>query len=222
MLFRSCFSRLDRFGTVTTEDLGRADRQMKRQPGEFLLGCVGEITQRKGQLYLIQAMRRIVAEVPNLRLVLLGRSNPYDQYTKNLRQLIADAGLEQHVRWLGMRNNVEDYLSALDLTVVPSIEEPLGLVALESLAAGTPVIASRTGGLPEIIDHEKTGLLVPPANPQAIENAVVRLAQSAETRQQMGDAGRLMVSDRFDPESLANQVVAKLNVHAGFGIVEQI
>ena len=203
-----CFSRLDRFSTVTPSDMRRANRQMKRQSDEFLLGCVGEVTQRKGQLHLIKALPKIIERVPNLRLILLGRSNPFGGYTKNLQQLIAHHRLENHVRWLGLRNNVEDYLSALDLTVVPSLEEPLGLVALESLAAGTPVIASHTGGLPEIIDHGKTGLLVPSADPAALENAIVRLAESAKTRQRMGEAGRAMVSERFDPTSLANDVEA--------------
>jgi glycogen(starch) synthase len=97
-------------------------------------------------------------------------------------------------------------MKACQLTVVPSLEEPLGLVAIESMMAETPVIASRTGGLTEIIEHEKTGLLVPRRDHRALGDAVLRLASDARLREQLVQAGRAFVKQRFAPDVLVNQI----------------
>ena len=114
--------------------------------------------------------------------------------------------LANRVKWLGLRNNVQDYMAAFDLTVAPSIEEPLGMVALESLATGTPVVASNTGGLPEIVRPNETGLLVPPKNHDQLAQAIIAMAQDPETRERLGENGRRFVQENFDPEKLARQV----------------
>ena len=97
-------------------------------------------------------------------------------------------------------------MSAFDVLAVPSIEEPLGLVALESLAAGTPVVASRTGGLPEIVRPGENGILVPPKDPKMLAQAIVELAQSKSERERLGHNGRQMVRQDFDPIQLTRQV----------------
>ncbi len=98
-------------------------------------------------------------------------------------------------------------MAAFDLTVVPSVEEPLGLVALESMAAGTPVVASDTGGLPEIVRPGENGLLVPPKSPGALADAIIKMATASESeRQRLGDNGRQMVQVEFDPQLLTRQV----------------
>ena len=97
-------------------------------------------------------------------------------------------------------------MTAFDLTVVPSIEEPLGLVAIESLATGTPVVASNTGGLPEIVKPSETGLLVPPKDHSELAKAIISMAKDPATRYRMGESGRHFVQENFNPESLARQV----------------
>ena len=97
-------------------------------------------------------------------------------------------------------------MSAFDLTVVPSIQEPLGLVAIESLATGTPVVASNTGGLPEIVMPNETGLLVTPKNPSELAEAIISMARDTAARQRMGETGRRFVKENFNPEVLTRQV----------------
>lgn len=201
-----CFTDLERFRRVTTKDVRRVQRQMRLKGDELLVGCVGEVTRRKGQVYLFEAIKEIVAQVPNFKLVMLGRYQRDEPYTRKLRTFLLQNGLMRRVKWLGLRMNVADFMTAFDMLVVPSIEEPLGLVAAEALAAGTPVIASDTGGLPEIVRHQKSGILVPPRNPRAIAQAVIRLAGDRQERETMGIHGREHVFRDFDNDKLCDRV----------------
>jgi glycosyltransferase involved in cell wall biosynthesis len=203
-----CFTDLDRFLNVPTKAIQIVRNEMRLRESDFVIGVVGDVLARKGQLYLFRAMSEIIAAVPNCKLVLVGRFNRSESYIKRLRQIQKQSPLINRVKWLGLRNNVQDFMAAFDLCVVPSISEPLGLVALESLATGTPVVASATGGLPEIVEHGQSGLLVPPKNPHELAAAVIKLARDAKLRAQMGQNGRSFVRENFDPTLLARSVEA--------------
>lgn len=201
-----CFTDLERFKHVTPRNINIVKRQMRIQPDEFVVGVVGDVIARKGQVYLFRALAEIVEAIPNFRLVLLGRFNRHETYVKKLREIQLRNNLTQRVKWLGLRSNVEDFMAAFDLCVVPSIEEPLGLVALEALAAGTPVIASDTGGLPEIVRPGENGMLVPPRNPKKLAAAIIEMAGSEQRRRQLGENGKSMVQREFDPIQLSREV----------------
>ena len=134
-----------------------------------------------------------MTRLPDLKLAVLGSYGRRKPFTLKLRKMLLDHNLQNRVEWLGRRDNVEDFMTLFDLTVVPSIQESLGLVAIESLAAGTPVIAANTGGLPEIVRHEETGLLFPPEDSNALGDA---------------EAGRQHVLNRFSPPALVAQIEA--------------
>jgi glycosyltransferase involved in cell wall biosynthesis len=217
-----CFTDLQRFTKVTHRDVFRVKRQLRVNPDDFLCGCVGEVIKRKGQLYLFQALKRIVSEVSNFKLVMLGRFRREEPYTQKLRSILLNEGLFGRVKWLGLRENVQDFMTAFDLLAVPSIEEPLGLVAVESLAAGTPVVATRTGGLPEIVKHDECGMLVPTEDPDAFADAVIRLAKAGTMRNRMGQTGKEFVLREFETEQLCDrveqiylQVVSRRSLKAG-------
>ena len=201
-----CFTDLQRFKDVTRRDAFRVKRQLRTKPEDFLCGCVGEIIKRKGQLYLFQALKKIIAEVPNFKLVMLGRFRRDEPYTQKLRSILLNEGIIGRVKWLGLRENVQDFMTAFDMLAVPSIEEPLGLVAVEALAAGTPVVATRTGGLPEIVKHNECGLLVPPRNPDALADSIIKMAKDESMRERMGSAGQHFVRGEFETEELCNRV----------------
>ena len=194
-----CFSALDRFRTISERDVNTVRGQLRLKGHEFVVGVVGDVVARKGHRYLFQALPRVLQEVPELKLVLLGRFNRSETYVRKLRQLQQQAPLLTKIKWLGLRDNVQDFMSAFDLCVVPSVEEPLGLVAIEALAAGTAVVASNTGGLPEIVRNGENGLLVPPRDSNALADAIIALARDADLRERMGQRGRSMVFETFDP-----------------------
>lgn len=201
-----CFTDLDRFLNTTPAAVKWVQNEMRIKDNDFVVGVVGNVVARKGHLYLFKAIEQIVAAVPNFKLVLVGRFHRDQPYVKRLRSLQRSPALLNRVKWLGIRNNVQDFMAAFDLCVVPSVEEPLGLVALEAMATGTPVVATNTGGLPEIVQPNVTGLLVPRKNPNELARAVIAMAQNAEMRKRMGDSACQFVQKNFDPEVLARKV----------------
>ena len=201
-----CFTDLQRFKDVSQRDVYRVKRQLKVDSNDFLCGCVGEIIKRKGQIYLFQALKKIVATIPNFKLILLGRFRREEPYTQKLRAILLKEQLFGCVKWLGLRENVQDFMTAFDLLTVPSIEEPLGLVAVESLAAGTPVVATNTGGLPEIVKHNECGLLVPPRNPDALADAIIKMASDKALRARMGEFGHAFAHEEFETGRLCDRV----------------
>ena len=190
-------------------------QKLRLKPDSILVGIVGEVAARKGHKYLVQALPKIISKIPNVKLIFVGRYGRKQPYFRQMRKFLFDNKLFGVVKWLGRRSNVQEYLSACDLSVMPSIEEPLGLVALESLAAGTPVVAADTGGLPEIVHHQKSGLIVPPKNPDALADAIIELANDPARREQMGQCGKQFVFQEFDPSRLTDQVEEVYRTVAG-------
>ncbi len=203
-----CFVDLERFLNTDPRHRLRLRRELHVDDGahEFLVGVIGGVIPRKGQEVLVHALPQILEEVPHARVAFIGRFHRDESYVKRIRRFILRHRLMRRIKWLGIRNNVNEYLQALDLTVIPSLKEPLGLVAIESQAAGIPVVASAVGGLTEIVDHDKTGWLVPPDNPSALAAAVIAAAYDAERRAQMATHARQTVQERFAPEVLTRMV----------------
>lgn len=201
-----CFTGLQRFEQVTPLDVTRVRRQMRLKGTEFLVGVVGDFVARKGHKYLFEALPKVIKEVPNVKIVTIGRYNRGELLVKKLRAYQLNNNLLCRVKWLGCRSNVHDFMAAFDLCVVPSVIEPLGLVALEAMAAGTPVVAANTGGLSEIVEHRSNGLLVRPRDSQQLADAIIEMAKSQSARQAMGESGRQMVNEKFNPIELTRQV----------------
>ncbi len=140
---------------------------------EKLIGFVGRMTEQKGPRYFVEAMPKILKRYSSARFVLVG-----DCWQLNeVKNLVSSYGLDQFVRVVGFVSDetLKKILKACDILVIPSVYEPFGIVALEAMALGTVVIASDVGGLSEIIDNEKNGIKIPPRNPDAIADSVIRL-----------------------------------------------
>ena len=202
-----CCSDLERMAAVDKQQANRIRQQLGIRPEQLLIGLVGEMAVRKGHIHLVRALPEILKAVPDAKVVFLGRFGRKQSHVKKIRRFLLDNGLVGVTKWLGRRSNVAQYMAACDMTVVPSLEEPLGLVAIESLMAKTPVVASRTGGLQEVILDNQTGLLVEPCDEQAIAKSVIRLAQDPLLRQRLAEQGKAHVLQTFAPDQLLNSVV---------------
>lgn len=145
----------------------------------------GGLVEQKGHEYLIQAAPQIVKKYPNVYFLFLGDG----PRRSKLESGIAELGLKSHFVFAGMVDDVAALLSACDLMIHPSIEEPFGIAILEGMRAGLPIIASRVGGIPEVIRENETGLLVEPKNPDAIAAAVISLTGQGLQFNQMGQGG---------------------------------
>ncbi len=203
-----CFVDGRRFEAVGERERTRIRRELAYFDNEYLLGVVGEVIPRKGQWYLARALPELMRRIPELRVLLIGRYHRSERYVQQMRRLQFQSGLYRRVRWLGRRPNVHQYMAALDQLLVPSVEEPFGLVAVEGQLTGTPVIATTAGGLPEIVQHEQNGLLIRPRDSVAIIEAVERLYHERELAAQLARQGLEDSRQRFDPVDLTNGVLA--------------
>jgi len=164
----------------------------------FVLGCISRLDFQKDQLLLINAFAN--SDVPaNSRLVIVGDVTPgYEGYDNELRTAVQAFGITDRVIFLPFTKEVPKLLSCFDVFVLPSRSETFGLVLIEAMAAGLPVIATNSGGVPEIIEHGRTGLLFPPQDEQALSAQLSRLAGSAQLREQLGAEAQKEVQRRFD------------------------
>lgn len=185
----------------------RAIRRQWRFPAEArVIVVAGDVVPHKGHTWLFQALPELTKAFPDLRVVLVGRFRRGESCTDRLRQFLIDQQLFKRVKWIGRRNNMQEMLGAADLVVIPSTVEAFGMVALESMSVGTPVIATNTGGLTELITHHQNGILVPPRNPQSLVQAVSRLLRDTGLREQLRVGGQRMIRDRFAPPVLTAEI----------------
>src|SRR5262249_3014847 len=129
-------------------------------------------------------------------------------YRAQLEQRVGELGLGERVTFLGHCRNVPELLRELDVVVCCSHVEPLGLCLLEAMACERPVVATRVGGIPEVVDDGKTGILVSPQSPEQLANAVQRLMDDPRLRQRMGLAGRERVIRLFDHKAYLNNILS--------------
>jgi len=155
---------------------------------------VGRFAPQKNHRLLVEAFAQALARLPSMELWLVGEGSLRPQVEEQVQK----AGLVEHVRFLGLRRDIPELLSQADALLLPSDWEGVPLVVLEAMAAGKPVVATKVGGVPELVEHGVTGFLVPPGDPGALAEAILQVASSGELRRQMGEAGWERVRERFD------------------------
>jgi len=174
------------------------ERRALALPEGPLVLSVGQLEAVKGQRYLIEAWPAVRAAVPNATLLLLGNGS----LRAELEEWTRRTGVAASVHFLGFRELTLPYLLACDLLVQPSLTEGMPNSVLEAMAARRPVVATRTGGLPELVSDGETGILVPPADPQALAGAIVALLADSERRATMGEAAARRVREQFSVERM--------------------
>lgn len=171
--------------------------------GGLVLGGVGRLDEAKGFEYLLDALGLLVAESRDVYLVLAGGGPLRERLEEQAQRL----GLAERVRFAGHRRDVQEVYDALDVFVLPSLCEALGYALLEAMATGLPAVASRVDGVPEVVVHGETGVLVPPRNARALAAALRPLLDSRELRQQWGRAGRQRVCDHFNEAGMVRRTL---------------
>lgn len=172
------------------------------------IGVIAQFIPRKGHRYLIEAAPRILARHPNTQFLFLGQG----LLRAEMKQLCREHKVDDKVLFLGFRTDVERILPCLNLVVHPAIMEGLGVSLMQASAAGVPVVASRVGGIPEVVRNGVNGILVPPGDVQGIASAVIRLLGDPAKRPTMGQAGRQLVRTEF---SIEKMTAGNLRVYHG-------
>ncbi len=186
----------------TPVEAGSPDPATSPTEGILLIGAVGRLEPVKGFTHFIDAALRVASTLPQARFILAGDGS---QRAALERQA---APLGDRFQFLGLRHDIPSLMAAFDILAVPSLNEGMGRVLLEAGAAGTPAVASRVGGIPDVVDDGETGLLVPPKDAGALADALLELAAQPERRRLMGDTARAKVVPAYSLEEMVRQIEA--------------
>lgn len=160
----------------------------------YLVGCVGNLRPVKGHTYLIKAAQQVIKVFPKAHFVFIG----IGESKESLATEAKDAGIENNIHFLGIKKDIPAMLAIMDICALPSLSEGFSNALLEYMAAGKPIVATAVGGNVDVIEHEKNGLLVPPKDPQALAEAVIRLLKEKEFAAALAANARKTVEERFD------------------------
>jgi glycosyltransferase involved in cell wall biosynthesis len=169
-----------------------------------VVGNVAALVPHKGQRHLVDAAHLVVREMPDARFVILGEG----ELREHLERQIRDHHLEKHVLLPGFRTDVLGCIKDFDLFAMSSVTEGLGTSLLDAMACSRAIVATRAGGIPEIVEDGATGCLVPPRDPAAMAREIVRLLKDKALRRRMGEAGYARVSARFTVERMVEETAA--------------
>jgi len=182
-----------RFARDRATTRARLEQELGIPPNVPIAATVSVLRAGKG----IEVLLAAIDKVPDALFVIFGDGPMRGEWTALAEQL----GVSNRIRWAGFRKDVDELLAGCDLLVHPTLADAFPTVLLESMAAGVPVVASNVGGIPEIIDDGVTGVLVPPANPEALAAAVAALLGDRERSARMADAARAVAKERFSIEA---------------------
>ena len=169
-----------------------------------VVGNVAALVPHKGQRHLIEAAHLVVRELPDARFLILGEG----ELREHLEHQVREHHLEKHVLLPGFRTDVLGCIKSFDLFVLSSVTEGLGTSLLDAMACSRAIVATRAGGIPEVVEDGENGLLVPPRDHAAMAQAIVRLLKDEALRRQMGNAGFSRVRSRFTVERMVAETAA--------------
>jgi len=169
----------------------------------LVVTCVANLRPPKGHFYLIEAISQTQWKQLNLKLLLVGDG----PLREDLEAFARKYHISEAIAFLGAvdRRTVLDVLRITDIFVLPSLNEGLPTAVLEAMAAGCPVVATAVGGMPELVVHNETGLLIPPRDPVALAKALPLLAENEETRKRMGTASKKRVQQFFSIDRMVQE-----------------
>ncbi len=196
----------EHFRPPTSQERSDARSEFKIADGEFVVSAIGALEPRKGHIYLIRAIGALAAtdKCAEVKCLIAGQGSINAMLKRETWQVKS----AERIKLLGRIDDPRRLLWASDVFAMPSLTEGLGVAALEAMASALPLIASGVGGLREVVEHERTGVIVPPANPEAIASAIARLADSSELRAQIGAAARARVVENYSMEKMAARTLA--------------
>lgn len=186
-------------------DPDRIRREFGLPLGTPLVAVVSRLTPMKGLEHLLEAAAILKLSHPDARFLIVGETAPHaTDYLDVLKRLAVEYGVADRVIFTGIRSDIPALLSGVDVSVMPSLNEALSNVLLESMAAGAPTVATRVGGTPEALVDEVTGLLVAPGESRPLAAAIGRLLDDRPLAAGLGQAARQLITDRFSVDRMVS------------------
>ena len=187
------------FDSLPPNTRQRVRSELGLSANEFAIGQIGAVVPRKGLLYMVRAMPGILRHNPSARLVVVGGEE--EAYAAAVRAESVDLNVDKSILWTGHRGDMPRILSALDLCVLPTLEDSLPLAILEAMASRLAVVSTRVGGIPECVVDGETGHLVAPGKVDPLSERIVRLMQDSDLRNRLGQAGHRRIKRHFSAQS---------------------
>jgi lipopolysaccharide heptosyltransferase II len=181
-----------------------------RRKQEFNVGIIGRLTPIKGHLCFIKAMAKVSRVIPRIKIWIVGDA-PHSKlaYKEQVQLLVKRLGLWHYTEFLGTQKEIPAVLENLDLLVLATTtHEAFGRVIIEAQASGVPVVATRVGGVVDIIEDEKTGLLVPPADPESMARAIIRMYKDPQLGQKLSQAAYVKVKEKYTLEKMTRATLS--------------
>jgi len=176
--------------------------------GTPVCACVGRLVSGKGIEFYLRAARIVLERGWDVRFLMIGAGGPQKNYRSEVETLAQQLMVDHRVIFTGQRQDVPDILRDVDIVVHPSLTEGLSNVILEAMAGCIPVVATRVGGNPELVEDGRTGFLVPVENSEEIANAICRLLDQPEMAHAFGERARRRVVDEFSIDRMLSKTEA--------------
>jgi len=178
-------------------------REISCSPDDFLVGIVAHLADHKGHKYLIQATKLLKEVAPKIKVIIVGEGPLKMELNKQVKEI----NVEDMVFFLGFRKDVPQILASLDLFVLSSHLEGMGSILMDAMACRLPVVATKVGGIPEVVIQGETGLLVPPRRPSALAKSILKLYNDRTLASRLGERGYEVVHQKFSAESMADKII---------------
>jgi len=191
---------IDRYMAVQV-NIQEKKRSLGLHPQGLVIGTVGWLLPIKGPMHLLRAMSFVWQSHPETGLVYVGKGD----LEKELREEAFRLGVSERVSFLGWRDDIPEIMQLLDIFVLPSLNEGMGRVLVEAMAAGKPIVASNVGGIPDLVIQGENGLLVPAADAEALASGIEFFITNPEKRREMGEKGRKMAI-RYGSDSMVQEI----------------
>lgn len=184
----------------------RLRRELGLPPHTPVVAMLSRLNRMKGGAFFLEAAAAVASRFPEVRFLVVGDVGCGEKsYKEELEHQANRLGLGERVLFTGFRLDIPDILSELSVSVLPSLSEGLSNILLESLAAGVPVIATKVGGSPEVVEDGVNGLLVPPGDSHALTQAMCRLLERPELARHYGQAGKRRIAECFSIERMVRR-----------------
>jgi len=195
---------LEKFQPATDKERSRLRARWGCEKDDAVIGMVSKLWEGKGHILLIQAFETLLNRFPNVKLVIVGEG-----YLKcKLKSMVSGKGLDNKVLFTGFQENVREILACVDVAVLPSYFEGMGRVLLEAMAMEKPVVGTRVGGIPDLIEDGVNGFLVEPGNVIQLAEAILRILTEKKLAHQLGLNGRRKIQSRYSASCMVQAIEA--------------
>ncbi len=195
---------LEAFRKYGRAEEGRLRNELGLGMKDRVIGFVSKLWEGKGHTVALKAMVSVLQACPDARLLLVGEG----ELEAPLRELALEYGIEASVIFAGFRTKIAEITALCDFCILPSFYEGMGRVLLEAGASGKAVVATRVGGIPDVVVHGETGILIPPGEPVDLAEAMIQLLNDRDLCRRMGENARRRIGEKFDANTMVDEIVA--------------